>query len=145
MPGDLIAAATGHPPPASGRFGTGLLSFILLSSPAIWFLQTVANYGLVSDVCSVGRLPAPGNGWLWPLVLAINLAAIVVAAAGIATALSTWRRARHDEPGPTYGMVEVGEGRTKFLSVWGVTGGVAFALGICFSTVALLLVPVCSG
>jgi hypothetical protein len=40
-------------------------------------------------------------------------------------------------------LVEAGEGRTRFLAVWGIWTGVWFAIAILFNTIAVFAVPTC--
>jgi hypothetical protein len=58
---------------------------------------------------------------------------------------NNWNRTHAEHPGPTSHLLEVGEGRTRFISVVGMMAGLGFFAAILFDTVALFLVPPCIG
>ncbi|MDQ2802823.1 MAG: hypothetical protein M3Y41_09110, partial [Pseudomonadota bacterium] len=62
-----------------------------------------------------------------------------------AVAWRIWRETRGERPGKTASLLEVGEGRTRFLALVGILMGLGFAIAIVFDTVVLLVVPLCAG
>jgi hypothetical protein len=133
-----------HPAPHRHRVSTALLAFALLATPAVWGMRLVANYAINSHFCFPGdqhgiRLP----GWAWPTLLGLDLLAIVVAIAAAVIAFGCLRQSRH-ETNAAYGpLIEIGEGRTRFLSLWGVMIGLGFVLAVGFDLVALWIAPPC--
>jgi hypothetical protein len=117
----------------------------LLGAPAAWSLQHLALYATASGACS-GQFQAASGGaqhWLsWVLPL-INLGALLIA--GLATALAAriLRRTRHEYG--SGGMMDAGEGRTRFLAIWGIWLGVVFMLAIAFNTISAFWVGLCTG
>lgn len=145
----MSATSPEHPSPHRGRVSLALLLFGVSAGPVAWSAQLVANYVLAVDPCfltSVVRtepvLRASSN---WPAILVVNLLAALLAIAAGAVSLRLWRVSRHEHPGTAGHAVDAGEGRTRFLALWGVMTGFGFLAGILFDTIAVFLVPRCSG
>jgi hypothetical protein len=136
-----------HPAPHAGAVGTGVLFAALLASPMAWTLQLLVNYGLASHACFPREAPhptaIPGWGWTWSASLAINLVALAVACAATVVAFRLWQRTSTEVHGDHDRLLEAGEGRTRFLAVWGIWAGVWFALSIAFNTILVFEVPLC--
>jgi hypothetical protein len=75
----------------------------------------------------------------------INLGALL--AAGLATALAVriLRRTEAEDAGGSGGIMDAGEGRTRFLAIWGIWLGVVFMLAIVFNTISVFWVGLCPG
>jgi hypothetical protein len=143
------ASLPGHPAPHRGRVGGWMLAFALLAAPAAWAIQGAVDYSISSHACYPHDRPvphlAPGWEWLYPLLLAVNIAGLAV---GLAAALVAWRawrltRNEHHRGGPH--LLEAGEGRSRFLAACGMMLGVGFMVAIVANTVALFMVPSCIG
>lgn len=135
------------PPVSAGRTSRALLFAALLAPPAAWFLQLCVDYGVTSMACFPRQAPLP-PGWnrlpeAWSGSLALNLAALAIACIATGVSWWIWRRARHTAPGEDAGLAEAGEGRTRFLAVWGIWTGVWFAIDILFNTIAVFEVGTC--
>lgn len=78
-------------------------------------------------------------------IIAINLAAIAVALLALAVSLRSVRRTRHDSFDRKGGIMQTGEGRTRFLSVWAVWISALFLLAIGANTVAVFWRGLCPG
>ena len=137
-----------HPSPHRGRTRLVLLLLSLAAGPAGWIAQLVVGYGLANYACypdSRPQLHAPPPGWagenLW--LVALNLACLVVCAAGFLLAAAAWRRTRDEKPGNAQHLLETGEGRTRFLAVCGMLATAVFAAAILVNTVTILGVPSC--
>jgi hypothetical protein len=133
-----------HPAPHR-RYAGRALGFALLAAPLAWLVQTSANYGLASHACYPAAEPLHmmTGDWQWPVVLVVNIAAIVLATVAALIAFFTWRRTREEAAGEVPALIEAGEGRTRFLSLWGSLTGAGLAIGLLFSLIALLGVPPC--
>ena len=123
--------------------------FGLFGGAIAWFLQFCAGYALASEPCfrAGERLATPVPALQWTL-----LAMLVSMAAGIALALLSlivswraYRRTKDEASGETVNLVEAGLGRTRFLSLWGVLLGSAFAAATAMTGVAFLTLPRCAG
>jgi len=80
---------------------------------------------------------------LWDVLLTINGAALVVGVLAISIAYRNWRAARREAGGDPQLLIERGEGRTRFLAMCGLLVGCGFVIATLFSSVALLISPVC--
>jgi hypothetical protein len=136
-----------HPAPRRHDASFAQLAFCTIAAPAVWGLRLVINYGIASYFCFPGDTPRqelPGNlGWIWPTLLALDLASIAVALAGAAIAFQLWRSTRHELAVPGSPLIEVGEDRTRFLSLWGLMISLGFFVAVVFELVALWVVPIC--
>lgn len=143
----LRAYGIEHPAPHAGKVSTWLVLLALLAAPGAWSLQLLVNYGLASHACFPRSAPKghPSWDWLWPSVLAINLFALFVAAAATFISLLIWRRIRSETRGGHGQLIHAGEGRSRFLAVWGIWSGLWFVIGIIFNLIAAVGVPACTG
>jgi hypothetical protein len=138
---NVITLARHGPPPR--QVGKASLLMGLLAPPVAWGLHLLLNYGLSSHFCFPGltlRSPA-GLGWLWPVVIAIDLIAIAVC---VLAALLSWRNWR-EAPRilPVNAEIETGEGRSRFLALWGMLTSALLAAAIIFDFVGLWVLPLC--
>jgi hypothetical protein len=128
-----VNAAAGHP--HHGRIGPARLIAALAAGPTAWALQLIAGYGLSSLTCfphdrPITQSPPPGWSGEPVLLLAINIACLLLALAGAGLSYAGWRGS-------------VGQGRSRFLAACGVMSGLGFALAILFDTAPILGVPAC--
>lgn len=148
MPNDAFPHDA-HPPSQRGNAVAALLFLGLLAGPVVWGLQLVANYSIASHACYPGDKPHLGSlmsgHTVWTAVLIVNLVAVALAIAGAALSFQRWRESRAEAAGSATHAVEAGEGRSRFLALWGVMTGCGFLLAILFNTLAIFLVPQCSG
>ncbi|MDJ0450749.1 hypothetical protein [Methylocystis sp. JR02] len=145
---DLLSIYGVEPPaPHRARTSLALLFGALLASPLAWSVQLLVNYGLASHACFPSDRPrsslAPGWEWVEPVVTALNLLCLAIAVVASLVALSVWRRTSGEAEGGHESVIDVGQGRTRFLAIWGVWGGVWFALQILFATISIIWVPAC--
>lgn len=143
---DRATFDVGHPAPARGRINLWSLFFGLGGAPLAWALQLLAISSIATVACAVGdgptRLP-PDAAWATPALIAVNLAALAVAALAIAVAYVTFARTSDEAADTTGGIMEAGEGRSRFLSVWGIWTGILFILAIAFNTLSVFWVGLC--
>ncbi len=140
--GNVIRFARSGPPPR--QVSKPLLLLLLAAPPLAWGLHLVINYAFASQVCFPGWTPrgnAAGVGWLWPLLIAIDLAALAACVAAAVLSLRSWRDAPHDYPLDQ--ELETGEGRSRFLGLWGLLTGAMMFATIFFDFVSLWILPLC--
>ena len=133
----------GHPAPHRGQVGAAALGFSLLAAPAAWSLQLLLIYGFAS--LFYGPEPVPGSapdGLFWVLP-AVNIAALVLAVLAIWLSFQHLQRTRSEQADQSGGIMDAGEGRTRFLSIWGVWIGVLFLLAIAFNTISVCWTGLC--
>jgi hypothetical protein len=136
---------TAHPAPHRHKVSLLALGFGLAAAPLAWAAQTITGYALSSHACFPGDTPrvAPLFAEAGQIAVAINLIAIVVAAAAAAIAYRSWRATRDENDGRLHHLVEIGEGRTRFLALCGMLASLGFLVAIIFASLAILLVPLC--
>ena len=123
--------------------------FGLFGGPLAWYLQLCAGYALASQPCFRAgyRVPAPVPAlqWTWSAMILAMLAAVAVAVLSLLASWRTLRRTREEAPEGSTLWSEAGTGRTRFLALWGVLLGSAFALAAATTAVAFILLPRCAG
>ena len=120
-----------HPSPRRGRVSASALIFGSSGAPLAWAVHLVANYALASTICFPGNAlrhqPASSMRWGWSLLVAIDLITMVIAVLAAIAAYRNWRLS-HEEGSRSFGgLVEIGEGRTSFLSLWGILTSAGFS------------------
>jgi hypothetical protein len=144
MPADTLLE-TKHPAPARNNASLGSLCFSLAAPPLAWSFQSIAGYGLSSEACYPGDTPRmlPVFAGLWNLLVGINGMALVVGVLGMTIAYRNWSATRAEAGGDAPHLIERGEGRTRFLAMCGLLLGAGFMVATVFTSVALLISPVC--
>ena len=144
---DSRAFNIGHPAPHRGQIGLGWLMTALMAAPIAWSIQLLVIYGVASSACGPDRPQGAGArdlGALVWLLPAVNVAALIAAALAIGLSFSHLRRTRSEHADQAGGMMDAGEGRTRFLSIWAVWTSVLFLLAIAFNTVSAFWTGLCS-
>lgn len=148
----MSAAAQGtnsHPAPPAQRVRPHESLFGLMGGPLAWYLQLCAGYALASQPCfrDGARVTAPLRAaqWTWPAMILAMLVAVAVALLALLVSWRALRRTQSEAPGGAARLTEVGSGRTRFLALWGVLLGAAFALATAISAVAFITLPRCAG
>jgi len=141
----LQAPTTVHPAPARHAVPRGMMSFALTAAPLAWLFQTVVNMAVARHACFPKDMPlqAPAFGYASNLIAVVIGAAIVIALAGLAFSVFAWSRTRREALGDGHKLVEIGEGRTRFLAMCAMIVSVGFCVAIGFSLAGLLIVPMC--
>ncbi len=137
----------GHPAPGRGLVGPWRLAFPLLGGPLAWSLELSIGSGLAGIFCTAGgpvRSQTPALTWSEPAAIAVNLLALVVAAVALWVAYSNLQRTGREQEARSGGVMDAGEGRTRFLSVWGVWISVLFFIATCFNTIFLFWGGLCA-
>lgn len=134
-----------HPAPARHSVGKLALAFGLLAAPFAWAVDEMALYFVASRLCemktynvteSLARATAP-----WFIV--VSLAMFALAVAGAWVAYDSWNKSRHEKQGSGHNLVEVGEGRTRFLAMSGLVTSVGFSIAFLFIFTQMFVAPLC--
>lgn len=136
----------GHPAPLRDRVSGTAMGSSLLAGPMLWLVQLLTGFAFSSYLCfpNMPRLPdASAPSWIGPLLTAINLLALAATALSIVEALGLLRRTRSEHEDKPGGLIDAGEGRTRFLAVWALFIAGLFLVAIAFNTIFLILVPTC--
>ena len=137
------------PAPLSHRVSSAMLLFSVLGAPGAWSVQLLVDYGLAAHHCYPTATPViaatvPG-GWVYPLLAALNVMAIMLAILSTLAARTIWNRTKDEHGSSTYHLLSAGEGRTRFLAMCGQLAGLGFLVAILFDTFAIYMVPQCFG
>ena len=138
-----------HPAPHRHKAGAPLLLAVLACAPGAWIIQLVGAYGLTSYICAPAGAPDLAAPAGWPpmriALMVLNLSCLALAAAGGLFAAWAWRRTQGEKPGSAQTLLQVGEGRTRFLAACGMMSAVGFGLAILFNSAEYSTVPACWG
>lgn len=141
-------SATAHPAPERHRVSLAALWFGLFGAPAAWSLQLLADYPTDAHGCFPHLYPlaAPtiGNGPLSTILVAISIAAVLMSAGALFVSLKSYRATRGETGGEAHHLLDVGEGRTRFMALSGVMLSTLFLLATLVHAASLLLLPGCS-
>jgi hypothetical protein len=132
----------GHPSPHRRRVSAWAIGFGLLASLLIWPTHLVTNLALASSACAFGSRGTPDD--LTGLLLLNSLCALFICAAAGWTSWQTWDETRHEHKGAHERLLEVGEGRTRFLGLVGMVLAGGFFAATIFDTLGLFMVPPCA-
>lgn len=139
-------SATAHPAPRRGIVPLRVLWFGLFGAPAAWALQTIADYGLVSHFCYPGDAPrhVPTFDALRATAFVISAIAVVVSLLAMVTAFRSWEATRHGHDAEHHELLEVGEGRARFMAFAGVLLSAVFLFAVLMSAVPLVTNAMCT-
>lgn len=143
-------AAGHHPAPHRARVNVALLLIGVGGGPAAWLTQQSVNYGFAAQACFVRTMRqsvvAPGWEAHQALLWIVNIGAVLVALLCAAISWRYWRRTQEEvKQSSHHHLLDVGEGRTRFLALCGVISSIAFLATILFNTTGLIVVPQCPG
>lgn len=139
----------GHPAPGKSRVGISALWFGVFGAPLAWSLQEVASVAINSFGCVTpnGVTPPAGvqaGSGTWLLLVILTVAMMVLSLAALFVAWRNWHAAHTHEEGEEEELLEVGEGRTRFMSMAGILLGAVFSLLITMNLVSIFLTPQCT-
>jgi hypothetical protein len=148
MPEDVIAYShSRHPAPYRERVGWFAIFYGLFAAPVFWSGDLMTEFALASHACYPGIVPLahaePGFGWVWPTVLGFHILALVLIASGFVVSLRNWRLTGPPE-GHAHHLMEVGEGRTRFIGLVGMAFSMMFFVITATETIAMAWVPLCT-
>jgi hypothetical protein len=132
--GEPVPGAHGHPI---------LLAFGVIASPVAWGLALFALFAIASHNCFPGAAPRPTELWDadWMLGVIAGGALVICAVAGLISYWS-WRMTYKENPSAS-AMIQFGEGRTRFVAIWGALTSLLFGILMVVSLIPLFVVPTC--
>jgi hypothetical protein len=138
-----------YPAPYADRVKTHESFFGLFGGPLAWFVQLCAGYSMASEACfhdgSRALAPSPGQQWTWPAMTLVAAAAVLIALLSLLVSWRAFKRTRKEAQGDSRHLAEVGSGRTRFLSLWGMILGAGFAVAAALTFIAFFTLPRCAG
>lgn len=142
-----MAAANPHDHPSAARdaIRVGALLYGLIAAPCAWLAAQVTSSTLAQAACfpQYAPLDAPAIPGLRLIQAAALVLALAVCASGAVVAYGAWRRTRAEHQGGSQSLLDIGEGRSRFMALAGMMTSVGFLVGTLFSVPAALFVPAC--
>jgi hypothetical protein len=134
-----------HPAPHRDRVRVIELIVAAFAPPLAWSAHLIANYAVSSYACFPDGAPqaSPVVNGLWRLLIAVDLASLAISAAAALMAYRNWTASAQEHAHTESPLVETGEGRTRFLAIWGVLIGLVFFIAVGFDFVGLWILPIC--
>ena len=138
-------SAAAHPAPHRDIVSIRVLWFGIFGAPAAWALQTIVDYGLVSHFCYPDAKPrlAPTFGALRGTGIVVSVIVTVVALLAMTTALRSWSATRHGHDAEHHELLEVGEGRARFMAFAGVLLSAVFLFAVLMNALPLITNAMC--
>ena len=143
---DSLRFHIGHPAPSRDKVSGAALLTALFGAPVAWAIQLLANAAVSGAACvgPTGERVAEAPDVVYPVVIAVNLAAALAAAAAFVLALRSFRQTSSEAVDSHGGVMDSGEGRVRLLAIWGIWTSVLFVLAILFNTVAVFWSGLCA-
>jgi hypothetical protein len=115
------------------------------TAPIFWLGQMMLSYGVSAIACYGSDHPTmiASGTVLRATLIAFDAVAIVAAMASGILSYSCWRALRDEKEGGRRRALEVGDGRARFMALWGIMSSLWFFFAIVFSTIASVTVPLC--
>ncbi|MGA7814003.1 hypothetical protein [Caballeronia sp.] len=139
-----------HPAPHRSRARAHYLLAGLVAAPLAWIVQICTCEALTSQACFPMRQPLSEAALasLLHLISLVSGVCFVISSAGMAAAWVSWRATRRERTvgvgGIAHGLLDSGEGRTRFLALVGVLGSSVFMLGLLLTAMAAFVVSPCA-
>lgn len=135
-----------HPGPYRARVSFAALLCGLFAAPIVWAGNLMVGYALAAHACYPGDTPlfSPVGylHYVWPLVLACHLFALVLIAGGWLVAYRNWRVTGPPESHHHH-LLERGEDRTRYFGIVGMGFATMFFMIVAGQTIAMGLIPPC--
>jgi hypothetical protein len=135
-----------HPAPARHEVSLWTLLFGCSVAPIFWLGQTMLAYWVSAQVCYPGDHPtvtdAPGT--LHTALAAFDAVAILAALAGGIVSWRCWRMTQEEKKGGAHRALHTGEGRARFMALWGILSSIGFLSAILFNLISSIMVPLCT-
>ena len=142
-----VAAPGRQGPRGSIRISRAVLYFALVGSGVAWFVQLVAKYAIASHSCYPGALPSssvsPANGWLWPLLLGVDLVAFTIALTAAFLSYRDWRTILSEAGLSATAPTDSLESPARFFALWGMVFAFCFSAAILFDLINVLVLHRC--
>jgi uncharacterized membrane protein len=136
---------TVHPAPHRHKVNRLTFALCVCAAPALWMAQLVLAYVIWAYGCYPGDHPVVWTGA--PTARTVNFVIDAIAILGTLVAFvwsyRLWHRVKEEMEGDHLALIDTGEGRTRFMAMWGMLFSGAFLIGIVFSTIASAVAPSC--
>ena len=142
-----MTTLSAHPAPRRSAVPQWRLWFGLFGGPAAWSVQTIVAYALNAHACFPRDVPLanPTFDPVRVVTAAAMIALLMISLASLWVAYHAWRHTRNGGLGEHREVLEVGEGRTRFMAFAGVLLSSIFAFGILMNAIPIVALPACTG
>ena len=137
----------GHPAPDRGRIGLGLLMFALSGAPIAWALQLLTGSSIAGLACLSPHGVAVETAridWGNPVMIAVNIAALALAGLALVASIVILRRTGHESEGGHDSVMDAGEGRSRYIGIWGLWTSLLFIIAIAVNTISIFWSGLCA-
>jgi hypothetical protein len=128
----LAYSLSHHPARHRERVSIWAILWGVLGSGIAWAGHLMLNYAISVHACYPGRIPLSrpdsGAGWAWPVILVLDLITLGLIASSFRVAFRNFKLSGRESEGHHHHLMEVGEGRTRFLSLTGMAFAIIFFL-----------------
>lgn len=135
-----------HPAPLRHKVSFWALMFGCCAAPIFWLGQLILGYWVSAQVCYGSDHPTvtASPGTLHTTLIVFDAVAIVVAILGGIVSLISWNATQEEKSGGAHFALHTGEGRARFMALWGIMSSLWFLGAIVFSTLGSTMVPLCA-
>ena len=141
-----MTTATTHPAPHRDKVSFWALMFGCCAAPIFWLGQLTLGYWISAQVCYGSDHPtvtdAPGT--LYSALIVFDAVAIVFAILGGIVSWMSWNATQDEKKGGAHEALHTGEGRARFMALWGIMSSLWFLGAIVFGTIGSMVVPLCA-
>lgn len=139
------ATDTSHPSPSRFKIQKWRLFYGLFAAPLAWLCGQMLCSSIAQAACfpKTEPLATPAFSGAHLFQFVILLASMAICASATAVAHNAWRRTRREHDGESHTLLEIGEGRSRFMAFAGLLSSSGFMIATVFSLPAVLFVPVC--
>jgi hypothetical protein len=141
-----MTTATTHPAPHRDKVSFWALMFGCCAAPIFWLGQLTLGYWISAQVCYGSDHPtvtdAPGT--LYSALIVFDAVAIVFAILGGIVSWMSWNATQGEKKGGAHEALHTGEGRARFMALWGIMSSLWFLGAIVFGTIGSMVVPLCA-
>lgn len=134
-----------HPAPRAGTVPISRLWLGIFGGPAAWAAQTIIDYALVSHFCYPDDAPlaAPSFHAVRGMSVLVSAVMLLVVLLSLVTAYRSWSATRHGHENEHHELLEVGEGRARFMAFAGLLLSLVFLFAVVMNALPLLMRTVC--
>jgi hypothetical protein len=142
---DRNSSEAEHPSPHRGAASLVPLFYGLMAAPLAWVVGQIASATLAQEACfpRTELLTSPAFEGVQVWNAAILGSALIICLSAVFVAAIAWSRTKHERTGDHHNLLEIGEGRSRFMALAGIITSVGFMVATLFSAPALFFVAPC--
>lgn len=140
-----MTTTVAHPAPRRGIVPLRTLWFGIFGAPMAWAAELIVGYAVISHYCYPRDVPLSSPTFdgtrLTGLIVCIVL--VLVGVAALVTSIHSWRETRHGHDAEHHELLEVGEGRARFMAFGGVLLSTMFLFALIMSALPVITNSLC--